>query len=216
MAEITARLIKELRDATSAGMMDSKRALEETGGDIEKAKDWLRQKGITKAAERAGRTTAEGVVASYVHKTTAADPEGIGKVGVLVEVNSESDFVARNEIFQNLARELALQVAGMAPLYVRREEVPDALVQRERELAKAQAREQGKPDNILDKIVEGKMDAFFSEICLLEQKWQKDDKKRVKDLIDEAVSQLKENIVVSRFARFKVGESPVVDVTAGE
>jgi elongation factor Ts len=156
------------------------------------------------------------VVASYVHKTTAADPEGIGKVGVLVEVNSESDFVARNEIFQNLARELALQVAGMAPLYVRREEVPDALVERERELAKAQAREQGKPDNILDKIVEGKMDAFFSEICLLEQKWQKDDKKRVKDLIDEAVSQLKENIVVSRFARFKVGESPVVDVTAGE
>src|SRR5438094_1849072 len=138
MAEITAQLIKELRDATNAGMMDSKRALEENAGDIEKAKDWLRQKGITKAAERAGRSTGQGVVEGYIHTNK--------QVGVIVEVNSESDFVARNEIFQTLARELALQVAGMAPLYVRREEVPSALVERERDVALAQAREQGKPE----------------------------------------------------------------------
>jgi elongation factor Ts len=215
MPEVTTALIKELRDATNAGMMDSKRALEENNGDIEKAKDWLRQKGITKASERAGRAAGQGVVASYVHKTTAADPEGLGQVGVLVEVNSESDFVARNEIFQNLARELALQVAGMAPLYVRREEVPEALVNREREVALAQAKEQGK-EAMADKIAEGKLNAFFSEICLMEQKWAKDDKRKVKDLVEDAAIQLKENIVVSRFVRFKVGESPVIDVTAGE
>ena len=136
MAEITAQLIKELRDATNAGMMDSKRALEENAGDIEKAKDWLRQKGITKAAERAGRSTGQGVVEGYIHTNK--------QVGVIVEVNSESDFVARNEIFQTLARELALQVAGMAPLYVRREEVPSALVERERDVALAQLR----PDHL--------------------------------------------------------------------
>jgi elongation factor Ts len=215
MPEVTAQLVKELRDATHAGMLDSKKALEENDGDIERAKDWLRQKGITKAAERAGRSTGQGVVASYVHKTSAADPEGLGQVGVLVEVNSESDFVARNEIFQNLARELALQIAGMAPLYVRREEVPEALVAREREVAIAQAKEQGK-EAMADKISEGKLNAFFQEICLMEQKWAKDDKKKVKDLVDEAIAQLKENIVVARFARFKVGESPVVDITAGE
>ena len=215
MAETNAALIKELRDATNAGMMDSKRALEATDGDMEKATDWLRQKGITKAAERAGRAAGEGVVVSYVHRTTKDDPDNLGRVGVLVEVNSESDFVARNEIFQTLARELALQVASMAPLYVRREEVPKALVQREREVAMAQAKEQGK-EAMADKIAEGKLNAFFDEICLLEQKWAKDDKKKVKDLVDEAAAQLKENIVVSRFARFKVGEKPVVDVTAGE
>jgi elongation factor Ts len=215
MAEVTTALIKELRDATNAGMMECKRALEATDGDIEKAKDWLRQKGITKAAERSDRVAAEGVIVSYVHRTTRDDPDNLGRVGVLVEVNSESDFVARNEIFQGLARELALQVASMAPLYVRREEVPAALVQRERDVAMAQAKEQGK-EAMAEKIAEGKLNAFFSEICLMEQKWAKDDKRKVKDLVDEAVAQLKENIVVSRFARFKVGEMPVVDVTAGE
>jgi elongation factor Ts len=207
MAEVTTALIKELRDATNAGMMDAKRALEANDGDIEKAKDWLRQKGITKAAERAGRSTAQGIVESYIHTNK--------QVGVLLELNSESDFVARNEIFQTLARELCLQVAGASPLYVRREEVPSALVERERSVGMAQLREQGKPEAMLEKIVEGKLNAFYQEICLLEQKWVKDDKRTVQSLVDEAVAQLKENIQVSRFARFKVGESPVIDVTAG-
>ena len=216
MPEVTTQLIKELRDATNAGMMDSKKALEENDGDIEKAKDWLRQKGITKASERAGRAAGQGTVAAYVHRTTAADPEGLGPVGALVEVNSESDFVARNEIFQKLARELALQVAGSELVrYVRREEVPSEIVEHERRVAMAQAKEQGK-EAIADKIAEGKLNAFFQDICLLEQKWAKDDKKKIQDLVDEAAAQLKENIVVSRFARFKVGGAPVLDLTAGE
>jgi elongation factor Ts len=216
MPEVTTALIKELRDSTNAGMMDAKRALEANDGNIQKATDWLRQKGITKAAERAGRATGQGIIASYVHKTSAEGPDWAGNVGVIVEVQSESDFVARNDIFQNLARELALQVAGMSPLYVRREEVPAALLERERNVAIETAKEQGKPENIADKMAEGRVNAFLQEICLLEQPYQKDPKRRVKDLVDEAVAQLKENIVVSRFARFKVGESPVVDVTAGE
>jgi elongation factor Ts len=216
MPEVTTQLIKELRDATNAGMMDSKRALEANDGDVEKAKDWLRQKGITKAAERAGRVAAEGVIATYVHKPTAEGSPWVGSVGALVEVNSESDFVARNEILQNLARELAIQVVGRSPLFVRRDEVPAVLVEREKRVAMEQAREQGKPDAMLEKIAEGKLNAWYSEICLMEQEWAKDPKKKVKDMVDEANAQLKENIVVSRFARFKVGEAPVVDVTAGE
>lgn len=207
MAEITTALIKELRDATNAGVLDARKALQETGGEIEKAKDWLRQKGITKAGERAGRVAAEGVIGSYVHHNH--------QVATLVELNSESDFVARNDIFKTLARELAIQVAGTAPMYVRREEVPAALVQRERDVAIAQAKEQGK-EAMADKIAEGKLNAFFAEVCLMDQKWAKDEKKKIKDLVDEAATQLKEHIVVSRFARFKVGEAPVVDVTAGE
>ena len=207
MAEITTALIKELRDATNAGILDSRKALQATQGDLEKAKDWLRQKGITKAGERAGRTAREGLIGSYVHHNH--------QVASMVELNSESDFVARNEIFKDLARELAIQVAGAAPLYVRREEVPRALVEREREVAVAQAKEQGK-EAMADKISEGKLNSFFAEICLMEQKWAKDDKKRIKDLVDEAAIQLKENIVVARFARFRVGEAPVLDVTAGE
>ncbi|MEA2681715.1 MAG: elongation factor Ts [Chloroflexota bacterium] len=215
MPEVTTALIKELRDATNAGMMDAKRALDENSGDMEKAKDWLRQKGITKAAERAGRATGQGVIATYVHKATAEGSQWAGSVGVLVEVNSESDFVARNDIFQNLARELALQVAGGSPLYVRREEVPTALVQRERDVAMAQAKEQGK-EKFADKMVEGKLNSFFAEICLLDQVFLKDPSKKVSEVVAEAVAQLKENIVVSRFVRFEVGQSPTVDVTAGE
>jgi elongation factor Ts len=174
---------------------------------MEKAKDWLRQKGITKAGERAGRSVAEGVIGTYVHHNH--------QVASMVELNSESDFVALNDIFKNLARELAIQVAGTSPLYVRRDEVPAALVQRERDVAISQAKEQGK-EAMADKITEGKLNSFFSEVCLMEQKWAKDDKKKIQDLVDEAIAQLKENIVVSRFARFKVGETPVIDVTAGE
>jgi elongation factor Ts len=205
MADVTTALIKELRDATSAGVLDSRKALQETGGDLEKAKDWLRQKGITKAGERAGRTAAEGVIGTYVHHNQ--------QVATMVELNSESDFVARNDLFKGLARELAIQVAGTAPLYVRREEVPAALVQREREVAIAQAKEQGK-EALADKIAEGKLNSFYSEICLMEQKWAKDDKRKIQDLVDEAIAQLKENIVVSRFARFKVGEAPAADLGA--
>lgn len=215
MPQVTTALIKELRDATNAGMMDAKKALEANDGDIEKSKDWLRQKGITKAAERAGRHAGQGVVATYVHKATAEGSQWAGSVGVLVELNSESDFVARNDIFQNLARELALQVAGGSPLYVRREEVPEALVEREREVAMAQAREQGK-EKFAEKMVEGKLNAFFGEICLLDQVYLKEPSRKVKDLLADAVAQLKENIVVSRFVRFEVGQSPTVDVTAGE
>ena len=215
MPEVTVALIKELRDATNAGMMDAKRALEANDGNIEASKDWLRQKGITKAAERAGRHAGQGVVATYVHKATAEGSQWAGSVGVLVEVNSESDFVARTDIFQELARELALQVAGASPLYVRREEVPVALVEREREVAVSQAREQGK-EKFADKMVEGKLNSFFGEICLLEQTYLKDPSKKVKDLVADATAQLKENIVVSRFVRFEVGQGPTVDVTAGE
>jgi len=207
MAEITTALIKELRDATNAGILDSRKALQATAGDLEKAKDWLRQKGITKAGERAGRSAKEGVIGTYVHHNH--------QVATMVELNSESDFVARNEIFKNLARELAIQVAGRGPMYVRREEVPEAEIRRERDIAVAQAKEQGK-EAIAEKIAEGKLNAYFEEHCLMEQKWAKDEKKKVKDLVDEAAVQLKENIVVSRFARFRVGEAPEVDVTAGE
>ena len=207
MAEVTPELIAKLRAMTGAGMMDCKRALEANDGDLEKAADWLRQKGITKSGERAGRVAAEGVIGTYVHHNH--------QVASMVELNSESDFVARTDEFKSLARELAIQVAGTAPLYVRREEVPAALVNREREVALAQAMEQGK-ETIADKIAEGKLNSFYSEVCLMEQKWAKDDKKKIKDLVDEATAQLKENIVVSRMARFKVGESPVIDVTAGE
>jgi elongation factor Ts len=207
MADITTALIKELRDATNAGILDSRKALQATAGDLEKAKDWLRQKGITKAGERAGRSAREGVIGTYVHHNH--------QVATMVELNSESDFVARNEIFRHLARELAIQVAGTAPTYVRREEVPEAVVRRERDIAVAQAREQGK-EAIAERIAEGKLNAFFEERCLMEQKWAKDDKRKVQDLVDEAVAQLKENIVVSRFARFRVGEAPTVDLSAGE
>ena len=199
MAEVTAQLVRELRDTTGAGMMDCKRALEETGGDLAKAKDWLRQKGITKAAERAGRSTGQGIVEAYIHPG--------GQLGVLVEVNSETDFVARNEVFQKLAREVALQIAGSSPRFVRREDVPPEEVRREKELAVAQARDQGKPEAMLEKIAEGKLNAFYREVCLLEQPYQRDPKVSVSELIAQAVSQLKENIVVSRFARFRVGEA---------
>ncbi len=206
MAEITTALIKELRDATNAGVLDARKALQENDGDIEKAKDWLRQKGITKAGERAGRTAAEGVIGTYVHHNH--------QVATMVELNSESDFVARNDIFKDLARELAIHVAGTGPRWVRRDEVPEAIVQRERDIALATAKDQGK-EAMAEKIAEGKLNAFFGEHCLMEQKWAKDDKKKIQELVDEAIAQLKENIVVSRFARFKVGEAAVVDAGPG-
>jgi elongation factor Ts len=204
MAEISAALVKQLRDMTGAGMMDSKRALVETDGDIEKAKDWLREHGMARAAKKAGRSTSEGAVESYVHHAG-----GVGRVGVLVEVNCESDFVAKTDDFKHLAHEIALHIAGASPQYVRREEVPEALLEREKGVYRAQVAD--KPANIQDKIIEGKLQAFYGEIVLLDQPYIREPKKKVKDLINEAIAKLGENITVARFARFAVGESPQPD-----
>ncbi len=206
MAEITAARVKELREMTGVGMMDCKRALTECDGDLEKAKDWLRAKGLARAADKAGRSTNEGIVEAYVHGGGVSGQ----KLGVLVEVNCESDFVAKTDDFRQLAKELALQVAGRAPMYVRREDVPPVIVERERAVYREQVKD--KPANIQDKIIEGKLDAYFSEICLLEQPYVRDEKgkKKVSELVSDAVAKLKENITVSRFARFQVGESATV------
>ena len=197
---ISAAQVKELREITGAGMMDCKRALEATSGDVTKAVDWLREKGMAKAAKKAGRNTNEGVIEAYVHGTG-----GVSKLGVLVEVNCESDFVAKTDDFKALARELALQVAGAGPLYVRREDVPADDVERERAVYRAQV--EGKPANIVDKILDGKLNAFYAQVCLLEQPWIKEDKKTVDQLIKEYVAKVGENISVARFARFQVGEN---------
>ena len=205
LAEITAAQVKELRDLTGVGMMDCKRALTETGGDIEKAKDWLRAKGMARAADKAGRTANEGVVEAYVHGGGVSGQ----KLGVLIEVNCESDFVAKTDDFRQLARELAMQVAGASPLFVRREDVPPVIVERERSVFLAQAAD--KPEAIREKIVAGKLDAYFAEVCLLEQPHIRDPKaKKVSELITDAVAKLGENITVARFARFQVGESATV------
>jgi elongation factor Ts len=206
MAEITAAQVKELRELTGVGMMDCKRALNETGGDIEKAKDWLRAKGLARAAGKAGRSTNEGMVEAYVHDGGVSGQ----KLGVLVEVNCESDFVAKTDDFKQLAKEIALQVAGRAPLYIRREDVPPVIVERERAVFQTQVAD--KPANIQEKIIEGKLDAYFAEICLLEQPYVRDqsNKKKVNQLIGDAVAKLGENITVARFARFQVGETAAV------
>lgn len=205
MAEINAAQVKQLREMTGAGMMDCKRALEATGGDVEKAKDYLREHGLARAAKKAGRATSEGIIEAYVHAAG-----GVAKLGVLVEVNCESDFVAKTDDFKNLARELALQVAGRGPLYVSREEVPADVVERERNIYRAQVAD--KPANIQDKIIEGKLDAYYAEICLLDQPWVKDmsGKKKVSELVKETIAKLGENITVARFARFAVGEGAEV------
>jgi elongation factor Ts len=207
VAEISAAQVKQLRDMTGAGMMDSKRALVETGGDIEKAKDYLREHGMAKAAKKAGRNTGEGIVESYVHHTG-----GVGRVGVLVEVNCESDFVAKTDDFKHLAHEIALHIAGASPQYVRREEVPAETLERERAIYRAQVAD--KPANIQDKIIDGKVDAFYGEIVLLDQPYIREPKKKVKDLVNEAIAKLGENISVARFARFAVGESEAAEQEA--
>ncbi|HET9051942.1 MAG TPA: translation elongation factor Ts [Candidatus Dormibacteraeota bacterium] len=203
MADISAALVKQLRERTGAGIMDSKRALEETGGDLEKAEDVLRKKGIAKAASKAGRTANEGIVSSYLHNSGSG-----AKLGVLVELNCESDFVAKTEDFHALAREIALQVAGASPRYVRREEVPGDVVAREVDIYRAQAA--GKPENVVEKIVTGKLEDFYRQVVLLDQVWIKDEqrRKRVDDLIKDAIAKVGENISVARFARFVVGEAP--------
>jgi elongation factor Ts len=190
--------IKTLRERTGAGILDCKKALAETGGDLEKAVDWLRAKGISNADKKSARAATEGLVASYIHAG--------GKIGVLVEVNCETDFVALNEGFKQLCRDLAMHIAAAAPEYVSKEEVPAAALEREREVQKQRVIEEGKPAHIADKIVDGRIGKFYEDKCLLEQKFVKDDTKTVREVLTEAVARIGENIRVRRFVRFVVGE----------
>jgi elongation factor Ts len=198
MAEITAKMVQELREKTGAGMMDCKKMLTEAGGDMAKAEELLKKKGLATAAKKSGRAANEGAVASYIHAG--------GKIGVLLEVNCETDFAARNDGFVQLVKDLTMQIAASAPLFVRREEVPAELVQLELDLVKAQLREQKKPEAMLEKIATGKLDKYFSDVCLLEQPFVKDDKKKVGDIVTEAIAKIGENIQVRRFTRFALGE----------
>jgi len=196
--QITADQVKQLREMTGAGMMECKKALGEAAGDVEKAVDLLRKAGVAKADKRAERAASEGLVESYIHPGN--------RVGVLIEVNCETDFVARTPEFGALVRDLAMQVAAAGADYVRREEVPADRIARERDIFRAQLEGQNKPANMLDKIVDGKVDKFYSEVCLMEQPYIKDDKRTVGDLVTEAASKTGENIVVRRFARFRLGQ----------
>ncbi len=195
---VTPQMVKELRERTGAGMMDCKNALLEAKGDMEAAIDVLRKKGLASAAKKAGRVTAEGAVGSYIHAG--------GKIGVLVEVNCETDFVARTDEFQELVREIAMHVAAAAPQYVRREEVTEDILTRERAVQREKTLAEGKPEKVVDKIVEGRMEKFFGETVLLEQPFIKDPDKTVGELINEKVAKIGENIQVRRFARYKLGE----------
>ncbi|PIY93024.1 MAG: elongation factor Ts [Candidatus Magasanikbacteria bacterium CG_4_10_14_0_8_um_filter_42_12] len=195
---ITAQDIAKLRAQTGAGMLDCKKALDESNGDLEKALDWLRERGVAKAAKRAGKVAAEGTVASYIH--------GGGSVGVLVEVNCETDFVAKNEGFQSLVSDIALHIAASAPQYVTRDEVPADVLEREKAIYVEQMKNEGKPADIIEKIVGGKIDKFYSEICLMEQAFIKDEDKTIEKLLIEKTGEIGEKISVRRFARFELGE----------
>lgn len=195
--QITSQMVKELRDKTNAGMMDCKKALSETGGDMEKAIDFLRKKGLAVAQKRADRATSEGIVETYIHAG--------GKLGVMVEVGCETDFVAKSDMFKAFAKDVAMHIAASNPVSIKREEVPAELVARETEIFKTQALESGKPANIADKIVAGKLDKYFADVCLMEQKFVKNPDLSIQDLLNEIVAKIGENIAVKRFARFQVG-----------
>ncbi|BAT72423.1 elongation factor Ts [Thermosulfidibacter takaii ABI70S6] len=194
---ITAQMVKELRERTGAGMMECKKALEEANGDMEKAIEILKKKGVAKAEKKASRETKEGLIGSYIHMG--------GKIGVLVEVNCETDFVARTDEFQNLVKDIAMQIAAMNPKYVSIEDVPQEVIEKEKAIYREQALASGKPEHVVDRIVEGKLQKFFEEVCLLEQRFIKDDSKKVKDVITEVIAKLGENIKVSKFVRFQIG-----------
>jgi len=196
--KITSQMVKELREKTNAGMMDCKKALGETDGDMEKAIDLLRQKGLAVAAKRADRATSEGVVECYIHAG--------GKLGVMVEVGCETDFVAKTDDFKAFARDVAMHVAAVNPVAVSREEIPSDLVEREKAIYVKQAQESGKPENIIEKIVTGKIEKYISEICLLDQKFVKNPDLSIQDLLNELVAKMGENISIKRFARFQIGE----------
>jgi len=196
--EITPKMVKELREMTGAGMMDCKKALTESGGEIDAAVKILREKGLSAAAKRAHKEANEGQIFSYIHSNN--------KLGVIVELNCETDFVAKTDEFQGLGRNLAMQVAAAAPLVVKREDIPDDVLEREKEIFRNQALQAGKPEKILDKIVDGKVEKFYSEIVLLEQSFIKDDKLTVEELLKETIGKLGENMIIKRFARFQLGE----------
>jgi len=191
---ISASQVKELRQLTGAGMMDCKKALTETNGNMEKAIEYLREKGLAAAAKRSGRIATEGLVESYIH--------GGGRIGVLIEVNCETDFVAKTDEFKELVKDLAMQVAASNPLYVSREEVTQEVIDKEKSILRAQALNEGKPEKIVEKMVEGRIEKFYKEVCLLEQPFIKDPDKSVKDLVTEKIAKIGENIQVRRFARF--------------
>lgn len=195
--KITSQMVKELRDKTSAGMMDCKKALSETDGDMEKAVDLLRKKGLAVAAKRAGRATSEGVIETYIHAG--------GKLGVMIELNCETDFVAKTDEFKALARDLAMHIAAANPVAVDRDGVPEEVLTREKDIYVQQALESGKPENIVEKIVSGKMEKFLAEICLLEQKYVKDPDISIQDLLTDCMGKTGENVSINRFSRFQVG-----------
>ncbi len=195
---VSAADVRNLREKTGAGMMDCKKALVEADGDFEKAVDILREKGLAKAAKKAGRVASEGLVVSYIH--------GNGKIGVLLEVNCETDFVARNEEFASLCHDIAMQVAAANPEYVSRDEIPQEVLEREKSVLKAQALNEGKPEHIVEKMVEGRMEKYFQEVCLLDQSFIKDQDVNVQHVVKDAIAKLGENITVRRFARFVLGE----------
>lgn len=205
---ISAQQVKELRERTGAGWMDCKVALGETGGEVEQAIAWLRKKGIAKAQRKAGRTTREGAVGSYVHAGN--------KIGVLVELNCESDFVARTDEFKQLVHDLAMHIAAAEPRFVTREEVTPEVLNKEREIYQEQARASGKPDPVVERIVAGKLEKFYEENCLYEQHFIRDDKHTIKELIAAAIAKLGENMTVRRFARFKLGEPTMAAEAAAE
>jgi elongation factor Ts len=195
---ISASLVKELRERTGAGMMDCKKALTETGGDMEKAVIYLREKGLAAAAKKAGRIAAEGLIESYIH--------GVGKLGVLVEINCETDFVALTDEFKGLARDIAMQIAASKPEYVSRDEVPAEMVEKEKEILRAQAINEGKPEKIADKMVEGRIEKYYKDVCLLEQPFVKDTNLTVQQLLTEKIAKIGENISIRRFVRYELGE----------
>ena len=201
MSEISSQLVKELREKTNAGMMDCKRALTEAGGDPAKAEDILRKKGIANAGKKSSRAAKEGVVASYIHLQ--------GKVGVLVEINCETDFVARNEGFRDFVKDITLHIAASQPQWVSRDEVPAAVIEKEREIARAQV--PGKPANIIEKIADGKIEKFYSTVCLLDQAFIKNPDQTIGDLVKSKIAELGENILIRRFTRYMVGESIEVE-----
>lgn len=201
-------LVKELRERTGAGVVDCQKALTESGGDVEKAITSLREKGLAAAAKRAGRSAAQGVVGSYIH--------GGGKIGVLLEVNCETDFVARTEEFQKLVKDVAMQIAATNPRYVRRDEVSEAERAREREIYRVQTEQSGKPATVIDRIVDGKMEKFFSDVCLLEQPFIREPGKTIEQLLKEVVARTGENVIIRRFARFQIGEGEGAEISGGQ
>ncbi len=197
MAEITSEMIKELRNKTQAGMLDCKKALKETDGDLDKAVEFLRKKGLASADKKMSREVTEGIVASYIHSNN--------KIGVLLELLTVTDFVARNDDFKALAKELCMQVAAANPLYVKIEDIPEEVIEKEKEIYREQMKDSGKPDNIIEKIVEGKLNKFYGEVCLLEQGYIKEPDKKIKDVIKEKIATFGENISVGKFARYQIG-----------